>query len=258
MISRVEETLDACRAEGRGALVGYLPLGFPTVAESVEAAVALVENGADILELGLPYSDPVMDGLVIQQATEKALANGFRLRDAFGAVKAITDRVNAPVLVMTYWNPVIQYGVEKFASDLKQAGGSGLITPDLIPDEADEWIQASDKHELDRVFLAAPSSTDERLAETIRLSRGFVYAVSTMGITGARADVDAAAHSLVSRLRDAGATHVGVGVGISTREQVSEVLEYAEGAIVGSAIVKALGDRGVDGVAHIASELSGR
>ena len=258
MISRVEETLDACRAEGRGALVGYLPLGFPTVAESVEAAVALVENGADILELGLPYSDPVMDGLVIQQATEKALANGFRLRDAFGAVKAITDRVNAPVLVMTYWNPVIQYGVEKFASDLKQAGGSGLITPDLIPDEADEWIQASDKHELDRVFLAAPSSTDERLAETIRLSRGFVYAVSTMGITGARADVDAAAHSLVSRLRDAGATHVGVGVGISTREQVSEVLEYAEGAIVGSAIVKALGDEGVDGVAHIASELSGR
>jgi len=258
MSSHVEETLDACRADGRGALVGYLPLGFPTLAESIEAAVALVENGADIVELGLPYSDPVMDGLVIQQATEKALANGFRLRDAFAAVKAITDRVSAPVLVMTYWNPVVQYGVDKFASDLKLAGGAGLITPDLIPDEAKEWIEASDKYDLDRVFLAAPSSTDERLAETVRVSRGFVYAVSTMGITGARADVDAAAHSLVSRLRGAGATHVGVGVGISTREQVSEVLEYAEGAIVGSAIVQALGEHGVAGVGSIASELAGR
>ena len=258
MSSRVEEILDACRTQGRGALVGYLPLGFPSIDESIEAAVALVENGADILELGLPYSDPVMDGLVIQQATEKALANGFRLRDAFGAVKAITDRVSAPVLVMTYWNPVVQYGVEKFASDLKQAGGAGLITPDLIPDEAQQWIDASDKHDLDRVFLAAPSSTDTRLAETIRVSRGFVYAVSTMGITGARADVDTAAHNLVSRLRDAGAKHVGVGVGISTREQVVEVLDYAEGAIVGSAIVTALGDHGVSGVASIAAQLSGR
>jgi len=141
--SRVEATLDACRDEGRAALIGYLPVGFPSLDESIEAAIALVENGADIVELGLPYSDPVMDGLVIQEATQTALANGFRLKDAFSAVRAITERISAPILVMTYWNPVVQYGVERFAADLAAAGGAGLITPDLIPDEAAEWIAAS-------------------------------------------------------------------------------------------------------------------
>ena len=258
MTSRVEETLDACKSEGRAALIGYLPVGFPNLADSIEAAVSLVENGADIIELGLPYSDPVMDGLVIQKATQVALANGFKLRDAFTALRAITERVSAPVLMMTYWNPVVQYGVDKFAADLADAGGAGLITPDLIPDEASEWIAASDRHDLDRVFLAAPSSTPERLANTVAASRGFVYAVSTMGITGERADVDDAAHSLVDRLRSAGATHVGVGVGISNAEQVREVQGYAEGAIVGSVLVKALGDGGVPAVASLASALSGR
>ncbi len=257
MSSRVESTLDACRNEGRAALIGYLPVGFPTLHESIEAAVALVENGADIVELGLPYSDPVMDGLVIQEATQTALANGFRLSDAFTALRAITERVSAPILVMTYWNPVVQYGVERFAADLADAGGAGLITPDLIPDEAAEWMAASEKHDLDRIFLAAPSSTPERLANTVAASRGFVYAVSTMGITGERSDVDSAAHGLVDRLREAGATHVGVGVGISTAAQVSEVQAYAEGAIVGSVLVKALSDGGVPAVAELASTLSG-
>ena len=258
MTSRVEATLDACRDEGRAALIGYLPVGFPSLDESIEAAIALVENGADIVELGLPYSDPVMDGLVIQEATQTALANGFRLKDAFRAVRAITERVSAPILVMTYWNPVVQYGVERFAADLAAAGGAGLITPDLIPDEAAEWIAASDKHDLDRVFLAAPSSTPQRLATAVERSRGFVYAVSTMGITGERADVDAAAHGLVERLREAGAQHVGVGIGISTSEQVREVQSYAEGAIVGSVLVKALSDGGVPAVAALASRLSGQ
>lgn len=258
MSSQVEAAIDAAKASGRGVLVGYLPAGFPTIEQGVEAAIALVENGVDVLEIGLPYSDPVMDGLVIQKATETSLANGFRLRDAFPAITAITSRISVPVLVMTYWNPVVQYGVEKFARDLRDAGGAGLITPDLIPDEAGEWITVSDAYDLDRVFLAAPSSTPERLRETVRLSRGFVYAVSTMGITGARNDVDAAAKSLVSRLRDVGATHIGVGIGISNREQVDEVLTYADGAIVGSALVKALSDGGVAGVAACAAQLSGR
>ena len=129
--------------EAAGALIGYLPVGFPTFDESVEAAVAMVENGVDILELGLPYSDPVMDGPVIQAATQQALANGFRLTHGFEAVRRITERVDAPVLIMTYWNPVVQYGVDRFADDLAAAGGAGLITPDLIPDEAEEWIAAS-------------------------------------------------------------------------------------------------------------------
>jgi tryptophan synthase alpha chain len=255
MSSKVEAVLDALKEKGSGALIGYLPVGFPTLSESIEAAVALVENGVDILELGVPYSDPVMDGLVIQEATQTALSAGFRLTDAFIAVKEITSRVNAPVLLMTYYNPVLQYGVDNFARDLSAAGGAGLITPDLIPDEAHEWVAAAEKYDLDRIFLAAPSSTDERLAQAVKQSRGFVYAVSTMGITGARADVDSAAHSLVTRLRAVGADHIGVGVGISTGAQVAEVLTYAEGAIVGSVLVKALSDGGVDAVGRCAADL---
>ncbi|GAA2024214.1 tryptophan synthase subunit alpha [Agromyces tropicus] len=242
--------------EAAGALIGYLPVGFPTLDESVEAAVALVEQGVDALELGLPYSDPVMDGTVIQAATQQALANGFRLAHGFEAVRRVTERVDAPVLLMTYWNPVVQYGVDRFADDLAAAGGAGLITPDLIPDEAADWIAASERTGLDRVFLAAPTSTDARIRRAVDASRGFVYAVSTMGITGARSDVDRAARTLVGRLRDAGAPASCVGVGISTAAQVAEVLEYAEGAIVGSALVKALADGGVDGVAALAAELA--
>jgi tryptophan synthase alpha chain len=252
----VGEVIARRNAEASGALIGYLPVGFPTLDESVEAAVALVENGVDALELGLPYSDPVMDGPVIQAATQQALANGFRLAHGFEAVRRITERVDAPVLIMTYWNPVVQYGVDRFADDLAAAGGAGLITPDLIPDEGADWIAASERTGLDRVFLAAPTSTEARIAQVVEASRGFVYAVSTMGITGARSDVDAAARSVVGRLHDAGAPASCVGVGISTAEQVAEVLEYAEGAIVGSALVKALADGGVAGAGRLAAELS--
>ena len=242
--------------EARGALIGYLPVGFPTLDESVEAAVALVENGVDVLELGLPYSDPVMDGPVIQAATQRALANGFRLADGFEAVRRITERTDAPVLNMTYWNPVVQYGVDRFADDLAAAGGAGLITPDLIPDEGAAWIAASERTGLDRVFLAAPTSTDARLRQAVDSSRGFVYAVSTMGITGARSDVDDAARTLVSRLGEAGSPASCVGLGISTAAQVAEVLEYADGAIVGSALVKALADGGVAAAGELAAELA--
>jgi len=255
-MSAVERVIAERKAAGSGALVGYLPVGFPNLHDSIEAAVALVENGVDVLELGLPYSDPVMDGTVIQKATQQALADGFRLRHGFEAVAAITARVDAPVLVMTYWNPVVQYGVERFADDLLAAGGAGLITPDLIPDEATEWLAASDRTGLDRVFLAAPSSTDARLEQAVRASRGFVYAVSTMGITGARADVDAAARGVVARLRAAGATSTCVGVGISTADQVREVISYSDGAIVGSALVSALAEGGVSAVARTAAALS--
>ncbi|MBM7830433.1 tryptophan synthase alpha chain [Agromyces cerinus] len=242
--------------EAGGALIGYLPVGFPTFDESVEAAVAMVENGVDILELGLPYSDPVMDGPVIQAATQQALANGFRLADGFEAVRRITARVDAPVLIMTYWNPVVQYGVDRFADDLVAAGGAGLITPDLIPDEGADWIAASERTGLDRVFLAAPTSTDARIRQVVDASRGFVYAVSTMGITGARSDVDRAARTLVERLTAADAPASCVGVGISTAAQVAEVLEYAQGAIVGSALVNALATGGVAAVGELAAELA--
>jgi tryptophan synthase alpha chain len=256
MTSPVEDVIDGAVADGRGVLIGYLPAGFPTVPDSIDALVALAESGVDIIELGVPYSDPVMDGVVIQQATNASLENGFRLTQLFDIIRAVKEKVSTPILVMTYWNPVVQYGVDRFARDLKAAGGAGLITPDLIPDEAAEWLVASDTHELDRVFLAAPSSSTERLASAVSNSRGFVYAVSTMGITGARSDVDQAARSLVERLKGVGAPRVCVGVGISSGAQVTAVTDYAEGAIVGSHLVSALAAGGSDGVTVATLELA--
>ncbi|MFN8085591.1 MAG: tryptophan synthase subunit alpha [Microbacterium sp.] len=255
-MSRVTDAIDAAHADGRGAFVGYLPIGYPDLDTSVEAAVALAEAGADVLELGPPYSDPVMDGPVIQEATGAALAAGFRLRDTFTAVRAIAERTDVPILVMTYWNPVVQYGVDRYADDLAAAGGAGLITPDITPDAAADWIAASERTGLDRVFLAAPTSTDERLDLIVRSSTGFVYTVSTMGITGERAELDAAARTLVARLRDHGAERACVGIGISTPDQVAGVMEYADGAIVGTALVRALRDGGIDGLSAEARALA--
>ena len=257
--SRVAAAIAAAKTDGRGAFVGYLPLGYPDLQTSIEAAVTLAHNGADVLELGPPYSDPVMDGTVIQEATVASLAGGFRLRDTFTAVREITSRVDVPVLVMTYWNPVLQYGVDRYADELLAAGGAGLITPDITPDAAAEWIAASDRTGLDRVFLAAPTSTDERLDMIVAASTGFVYTVSTMGITGERAELDAAARTLVQRLRARPAASdllACVGIGISTADQVTGVLEYADGAIVGTALVRALRDGGVEGVAQTARDLT--
>jgi len=244
--------------KGQHALIGYFPAGYPTVQESVEACVAMCESGIDILELGVPYSDPVMDGLVIQVATEKALANGFKLSMFFELVKQITSRVSTPVLVMSYWNPILQYGVERFARDLKAAGGAGLITPDLIPDEAADWLAYSDELGLDRVFMATPSSSQKRLDEVARLSRGFIYAVSTMGITGAREDLDAKARGVVSGVRNTKTeVPVCVGIGISTADQVSEVNSYADGAIVGSVFIKAYRDGGIEELRKTVKQLKG-
>lgn len=257
-MSRVAEAIAAAKSAGRGAFVSYLPLGFPDLRTSIEAAVTVAENGADILELGPPYSDPVMDGTVIQEATQAALAGGFRVRDTFTAVREITARTDKPVVIMTYWNLVMQYGVDRYADDLAAAGGAGLITPDITPDAAKEWIAASKRTGLDRIFLAAPTSTDERLKLIVENSTGFVYTVSTMGITGERAELDAAARALVARLREHGVENACVGIGISTPEQVAGVLEYADGAIVGTALVRALRDGGLDELAATTRALTSR
>jgi tryptophan synthase alpha chain len=234
--SRLDELVDG---EGRPALVGYLPVGYPSVAGSADAVRAMVDAGVDVVELGMPYSDPVMDGPVIQRAVEAALARGTRVRDTLHVVEQVAAR-GAPVLVMTYWNLVLRYGVDAYARDLAAAGGAGLITPDLIPDEAAEWLAASDRYGLDRVFLVAPSSTPERLETTAATCRGFVYAASTMGVTGERATVGARAEQLVADTRAAGARRVCVGLGVSRPEQAAQVGAYADGVIVGSALVRAL------------------
>lgn len=237
-MSRVEDIFTGCRAHGRAALVGYLPAGFPTVDESVELLNAMVEGGCDLLEIGVPYSDPVMDGPTIQAAADTALRAGMRLRDVFSVVERVAAAGGSAV-VMTYFNPVLRYGVDAFARDLAAAGGLGLITPDLIPDEADAWIAASDAHGLDRTFLVAPSSTEKRIAATAAASRGFLYAASTMGVTGARNVVADAAPRIVERCRAHTDLPIGVGLGVRSREQAAQVAGFADGVIVGSAFVTA-------------------
>jgi len=239
--SAVQARIEACRAEGRAALVGYLPAGFPDVDTSVRALRAMVDGGVDVVEIGLPYSDPVMDGPTIQRAAEAALVAGMRTRDVFTVVEAVAA-TETPTLVMTYWNPVERWGVERFAADLASAGGAGLITPDLIPDEADDWLAAAAQHDLDRVFLVAPSSPTERIALTVRACRGFVYATSVMGVTGARQATSTLAPDLVRRVRSETDLPIGVGLGVSDGAQAAEVAAYADAVIVGSAFVRRLLD----------------
>lgn len=255
-MSSVSDTLRANRESGKGSLVGYYPAGYPTVNDSVDALVAMAENGCDILEIGVPYSDPVMDGLVIQVATEAARAAGFVLADLFEVIRQVRARVETPLLVMSYWNPVLKFGVEEFAKEMVAAGAQGMITPDLVPDEAAQWLAVSEENELDRIFLVAPSSSDKRVAANSAASIGFVYSVSTMGITGQRAQLDILARELVGRVKSLSSTPTCVGVGISNAEQVREVNGYADGAIVGTAFVKAYHEDGLEGLVAKTKELA--
>ncbi|XKH56215.1 tryptophan synthase subunit alpha [Citricoccus nitrophenolicus] len=254
--SLTTQSIEAARNAGRTALIGYLPAGFPTVEDSIEAAVALGNNGADVIEIGIPYSDPVMDGPVIQAATSQVLADGFRIDAVFDIIRAVTQRTDAAVVVMTYWNIVDRMGVETFARRLAEAGGAGIVTPDLVPEEAGAWFEASDRYGLDRIFLTAPSSTDERVKLITESSRGFVYGVSVMGVTGARSEVSTAAENVVARAHAAGAPRVAVGLGISKPEHIREIGAYADGAIVGTALVVALRDGGPAAVGTLTAELA--
>ncbi len=240
MSSTLAEVFATCRDEKRAALVGYLPAGFPDQEASERACADLARSGADIVEVGVPYTDPLMDGPVIQDAAERALAGGFRFAHLLRCVEAVAAAGAVPV-VMSYWNPVLRYGPARFAADLASAGGAGLITPDLIPDEAGVWTNAAREHGVAPIFLVAPSSTDERLAMTVQACRGFVYAASTMGVTGARAAVGGGAWALVTRTRAVTDLPVCVGLGVSTGDQAAEVAGFADGVIVGSALVSALG-----------------
>jgi len=256
----VSDALAKAKADGRAALIGYLPVGYPSVELSIDAMRAMVAAGVDIVEVGVPYSDPVMDGPTIQAATEQAVRAGVGLRDALAAVRAVVD-AGAAAVTMGYWNQIERYGVERFATDLAAAGGSGAITPDLIPEEAAAWIAASDATGLDRVFLLAPSSTDARIVSTAAASRGFVYASAVMGVTGARAEVSGAAATLVGRIRRlAPQVAACVGLGVSTGAQAAEVASFADGVIVGSALVKRLLDSpdagGVAAVGELSRELA--
>ncbi len=249
------------REQGRAALVGYLPAGFPTVDDGMDAMRAMVDAGCDVIEVGLPYSDPVMDGPTIQAAAQQAIEGGVRTRDVLRTVEAVAA-TGVPTVVMTYWNPVERYGVRRFAADLASAGGAGLITPDLTPDSAEEWLAAADDHDLDKIFLVAPSSTEARIAMTTSHCRGFVYATAVMGVTGARAATSDLAEPLVDRARAATDLPIAVGLGVGTGAQAAGVASYADGVIVGSAFVRTLldhpGDRtaGLTALSRLTAELA--
>ncbi len=238
-MTAVGDALEHAAAQDRAALIAYLPAGFPSVAGAIEAALAIAEAGADIIEIGLPYSDPLMDGPVIQEAVHRALLGGTHVADVLRTVEAVAA-AGVPTLIMTYWNPVDRHGVAEFARDLAAAGGSGLITPDLTPEEAGPWLAAAAHYDLDPVFLVAPSSTRQRIELVTSVCGGFVYAASLMGITGTRESVGSHAAALVSRVREATKLPVAVGLGVRDGRQAAQVAGFADGVIVGSAFVQRL------------------
>ncbi|MEU2430157.1 tryptophan synthase subunit alpha [Streptomyces sp. NPDC007861] len=264
-IHLLSDTLATARSENRAALIAYLPAGFPTVDGGIEAIKAVLDGGADIVEVGLPHSDPVLDGPVIQTADDIALRGGLKIADVMRTVREAHRATGKPVLVMTYWNPIDRYGVERFTAELAEAGGAGCILPDLPVQESAGWREHAEKHGLATVFVVAPSSKDERLAKITEAGSGFVYAASLMGVTGTRESVGAQAQELVRRTRATPAARRGlpvcVGLGVSNAVQAAEVAGFADGVIVGSAFVKRLLDAddlaaGIAAVRTLAGELA--
>lgn len=260
-VELLTSVLEKAGQEGRAALVGYLPAGFPTIDGGIQAITAMVEGGCDIVEVGLPHSDPVLDGPVIQTADDIALRGGVRIADVIRTVREAHAATGAPVLCMTYWNPVDRYGPERFAAELAEAGGAGCILPDLPVEESEVWRKAAEQHGLATVFVVAPSSRDDRLAKITAVGAGFVYAASLMGVTGTRESVGEQAQDLVRRTRATTELPVCVGLGVSNADQAAQVASFADGVIVGSAFVKRLLDApdpeaGLAAVRELAGELA--
>ncbi|MET9517150.1 tryptophan synthase subunit alpha [Streptomyces sp. NPDC002994] len=260
-IQLLTDTLERARSEDRAALIAYLPAGFPTVDGGIDAVKAVIAGGADIVEVGLPHSDPVLDGPVIQTADDIALRGGVKIADVMRTVREAHEATGAPVLVMTYWNPIDRYGVERFTTELAEAGGAGCILPDLPVQESALWREHAEKQGLATVFVVAPSSKDERLATITAAGSGFVYAASLMGVTGTRESVGAQAQDLVRRTRATTELPVCVGLGVSNAVQAKEVAAFADGVIVGSAFVQRLLDApdaeaGLSAVRALAGELA--
>ncbi|KOU39923.1 tryptophan synthase subunit alpha [Streptomyces sp. WM6378] len=254
-------TLAKAKAENRAALIAYLPAGFPTVDGGIEAIKAVFDGGADVVEVGLPHSDPVLDGPVIQTADDIALKGGVKIADVLRTVREAHAATGKPVLVMTYWNPIDRYGIERFTAELAEAGGAGCILPDLPVEESGVWREHAEKHGLGTVFVVAPSSKDARLATITAAGSGFVYAASLMGVTGTRESVGASAEDLVRRTRATTELPVCVGLGVSNAVQAKEVAVFADGVIVGSAFVKRMLDApdeaaGLVAVRELAAELA--
>ena len=260
MSTPLDQLFVKTRSEGRAALIAYIPAGFPTIKDCHLVIKAFIEGGVDAIEIGFPYSDPVMDGPTIQAAAVTALDNGTGAEDVLDALEVATQ-AGIPSVVMTYWNPIEKYGVERFAQAISSHGGSGVIHPDITIEESTQWLAAAADAAINPIYVVAPSTSDDRLAKVTSKAGGFIYAASIMGVTGARTSVLTAAEDLVSRVRKVSDLPVAVGLGVSTREQAKDLARYADGVIVGSAFVKAILaaptlDQGLAAVTALARELS--
>ena len=236
-MSRIAETFARQRAGGRRGFVPFVTAGDPDLATTRALVVELARAGADVVELGVPFSDPMADGVVIQRSSERALRRGVSVADVLALVKDARRETDVPVILFTYFNPLLQFGLERLCEEARAAGVDGVLVTDLVPEEAEEFSAALRRRDLDMIFLVAPTSTDARLSMIAARASGFIYAVSRAGVTGARADVSAEAEKLVGRVRAVSDLPVAVGFGISTREQVAEVWRYADAVVVGSALV---------------------
>ena len=248
------------RSENRAALIAYIPAGFPSIEGCKRAIKVLAESGIDALEIGFPYSDPVMDGPTIQAAADISLRAGTGAAEVFSTVR-YAHELGLPTVVMTYWNPIEKYGVEAFASEMARNGGSGVITPDLTIEESRGWKAATDAAGINTIFVVAPSTAPQRLSDVTAQCSGFVYAASLMGVTGARSSISSGARDLVSRIRTTTSTPIAVGLGVSTREQAKDVAGFADGVIVGSAFIKILleathEEEGLSRVGDLAKDLA--
>lgn len=236
-MTSLKETFTKAKSENRAVLIAYLPAGFPSLDGSIQIINEMFQNGVDVIEVGVPYSDPLMDGPVIQEAVDIALNHKTGIKEVMHVVKKVSGN-NKPVLTMSYWSPIEKWGINKYVEEFKNSGGNGVITPDLPPDESNEWIDETDKQHVDRIFVVAPSTSEERLKLVSSKVTGFVYAASLMGVTGTRNQISQSAETLVTRLRKVTDLPVAVGLGVSTPEQAKQVAKYADGVIVGSAFIK--------------------
>jgi tryptophan synthase alpha chain len=238
IMTRITAKFEKLKREGRKAFIPYITAGDPDLATTESLLVALAEAGVDVIELGVPFSDPMADGPVIQRASERALKTPVGVADILPVVRRVRERSDVPILLFTYFNPLLQFSGGDAAGELKRAGIDGVLVTDLIPEEAGDFVAEMRRADLDTVFLVAPTSTDERIELIAGHSTGFIYVVARTGVTGVRENISAEVRGLVERVRKLSPLPVAVGFGISTPEHVRDVWSYADGAVVGSRLVQ--------------------
>src|SRR4029079_15745898 len=236
-MSRIRDSFAKLKHTGRGGFIPFITAGDPDLETTELLLVELAAAGADVIELGVPFSDPVADGEVIQRASERALRKGVALSDALRCISNAKKRIDVPIVLFSYLNPLLKFGKDRLGGDAKRSGIDAVLITDLIPEEAQRWTSAFNEHGIDLIFLVAPTTSDERLTRIAQQASGFIYAVSRAGITGVRNEVPRDAEPLVKRVRAVSDSPVAVGFGISTAEQIREVWRFADAAVIGSAIV---------------------